>query len=291
MDPLNISKKNFFPRQLYFIFICSGFTLIYYQLWCRETVDLALKPCPRAVVKGMACIPGGEYIVGNNSEKWPDEKPKHRVLLSTFLIDIYEVTTAKYQECVKERNCSHARSNYKHMRGGQHPQIKVNWYQARDYCRFLGKRLPTEAEFEAASRGSEGETYPWGDQEADCSRAIIFTLLGRGCTEQFADIGSTQAVGSRPSNRFGLYDMAGNAHEWVHDWYEKSYTKCGENCMGKDPKGPCNGRDHCPGYAQKVVKGGSWYWNWEWARASKRRAYPPENSPPHHFGFRCVRSL
>ena len=239
----------------------------------------------------MACIPGGEYIVGSASQKWTDENPEHRVILNTFLIDRYEVTTLNYKKCVKKKNCLPTYSNYRHMRGDRHPQIKVNWYQARGYCKSLGKRLPTEAEFEAASRGQKGEIYPWGDKKADCSMAVIFTRLGRGCTDQFSNIGSAQEIGSRPAGRFGLYDMAGNAQEWVNDWYEKSYTKCGKNCMGKNPKGPCGGKDHCPGYRQKVIKGGSWYWGWDWARASKRRAYPPRNLPPHHFGFRCAKDL
>ena len=240
-------------------------------------------------------------------KKWRDENPKRQIILSTFLLDQFEVTTREYQECVRSRNCTSAISNYPQMRGLDQPQLKVNWFQARDYCQKKGKRLPTEAEFEAASRGPEGEVYPWGNQKADCERAVIFTHLGRGCTQAFGKNGNTQRVGSRPAGRYGLYDMAGNAHEWVNDWYEKDYKKCEEDCLVQDireyprslprqepqrnPKGPCQGKDECPGYAEKSVKGGSWYWHWDWARASKRRSYLPLNDPPHHFGFRCARSL
>ena len=239
----------------------------------------------------MACIPGGLFIIGSNSKKWRDENPEHQVALSTFLIDKFEVTTREYQGCVKKQGCASVISNYPQMRGLDQPQLKVNWFQARDYCLKKGKRLPTEAEFEAASRGIKGEVYSWGNEKADCQRAVIFTHLGRGCTRAFGKNGSTQKAGSRPPGRYGLYDMTGNAHEWVNDWYEKDYKKCGESCLGRDPLGPCQGKDECTGYTEKSVKGGSWYWDWDWARASKRRAYPPLNKPPHHFGFRCALSL
>ena len=239
----------------------------------------------------MSCIAGGKYIIGSNSKKWTDENPKHFVTLSTFLIDKYEVTTEEYQFCVKSKKCASVISNYKQMRGDLQPQLKTNWYQAKKYCESQKKRLPTEAEFEAASRGTKGEIYPWGNKKATCKEAIIFQKnLGKGCTKKYGIKGSTSNVGSRAAWRYGLYDMAGNAHEWVNDWYT-TYDKCGIFCTGLNPKGPCNGNNNCSGHSKKVVKGGSWYWDWEWARGSKRRAYPPLNNPPHHFGFRCVKDI
>jgi formylglycine-generating enzyme len=248
-------------------------------------------PCPKDLSPGMACVPGGSFIMGSDSKKWKDENPAHTVIVSTFLIDKYEVTTEEYQKCAAEGRCTDARSNYRQMRGLKQPQIKVTWFQARDYCVSQGKRLPSEAEFEKASRGPNGNTYPWGNEMATCERAVIMEGEARGCTKKYKAQGITSEVGSKQPGVYGLYDMAGNAHEWVNDWYEKSYSKCGSDCLGRDPKGPCQGKDQCPGYTERVVKGGSWYWNWEWARASKRRAYIPKNNPPHHFGFRCARDV
>ena len=264
------------------------FSVLCFSLSCREA---ELKSCPHETPEKMSCVPGGRFIVGSNSSKWRDENPAHEVVLSTFLIDQFEVTTREYQNCVKRRACTPAVSNYRQMRGLNQPQLKVSWYQAREYCQKHGKRLPTEAEFEAASRGPGGEMYPWGNEKADCERAVIFSGPGRGCTSAFQDQGNTAAVGSRKAGRYGLYDMAGNAHEWVSDWYERDYKKCAENCFGRDPQGPCQGEDNCPGYEKRSVKGGSWYWSHEWARASKRRAYHPSNQPPHHFGFRCAKTV
>ena len=239
----------------------------------------------------MSCISGGKFFIGSNSSKWRDENPLHKVFLSSYLIDQFEVTTKEYQQCVKKNICTSAIANYRQMRKDDQPQLKVSWYQAREYCQKKGKRLPTEAEFEAASRGKEGDIYPWGNKEADCLKAVIFAGDGRGCSDSYGKKGSTNKVGSRKVGRYNLYDMAGNAHEWVNDWYEKDYQKCGKNCLGRNPKGPCQGKDDCFGYEKKSVKGGSWYWGYEWARASKRRAYFPHNKPPHHFGFRCAKSI
>ncbi len=282
--------SNYFKINIFGMIIGSLFILFFcvYFLLKMTSSHNAFKPCPENIPKEMSCIPGGTFIVGSNSKKWRDENYRHEVEISTFLIDKYEVSTSKYQKCVLAKLCTQAISNYKQMRKPDQPQVKVSWYQAKNYCNIHGKRLPTEAEFEAASRGPKGEIYPWGNEKAICEKAVIFDNKGRGCTHKYGKVGSTQRVGSRPGWRYGLYDMAGNAHEWVNDWYEKDYQK-NNVFRKKDPKGPCDGAENCPGYTQKIVKGGSWYWNWEWARASKRRAYNPQNIPPHHFGFRCAK--
>lgn len=264
--------------------------------------------CPDLVPSGMSCIPGGEYILGSDFRDWKKENwdlygfPIHRVELSPFLIDQKEVTTGEYQACVRSGKCTNQRSNYLHMRGENQPQLKITWFQARDYCQAMGKRLPTEAEFEAASRGPDGETFPWGNEPATCERAIIKDKTGRGCKGHPGpgfhetpairkETGSTWDVGSRTSGRYGLYDMSGNAQEWVSDWFAPDLEKCGTGCTGKDPKGPCDGADHCPGFDEKIVKGGSWYWGPVAAMAASRRPHFPANKPIHHFGFRCAKSL
>ncbi len=247
--------------------------------------------CPENVPTGMSCVPGGEFVYGSNDPKWKDEHPQSRVFVSTFLIDRKEVSTADYAKCVKAGACKKVISNYLHMRDAKLPQVKVSWYDARDYCQWKGARLPTEAEFEKASRGPDGNIYPWGNEKATCALAVIKENGIRGCTADHQPTGGPKEPGSRPAGIYGLYDMSGNVHEWVADWYEPNRQKCGPDCLGKDPAGPCGGAESCAGYSEKVVKGGSWYWDHDWARAAKRRAYRPDNNPPHHFGFRCAQSV
>ncbi len=265
-------------------------------------------PCPFSVPPEMSCVPGGNFLLGSNLSDWKQENydlsafPEHRVELSTFLIDKYEVTTQDYQACMAMGKCERQWSNYTHLREPLQPQLKANWYQAKQYCEAKGKRLPSEAEFEAASRGPDGEMYPWGNEPATCEHAIIKDETGRGCKGHRgkgwhptppvrAATGATWDVGSRPVYRYGLYDMAGNAQEWVSDWFAPTLKACGKNCSGKNPKGPCNGAEKCSGFDEKLVKGGSWYWGAIAARAAARRPHFPGNSPPHHFGFRCAKSV
>jgi len=241
----------------------------------------------------MACIPGGPFVRGTNdgpSDTWPEQV----VFLDTFYMDIYEVTYGEYQSCAKQEKCRKAGPNYRDFNGPKQPITGVNWYDAVNYCRVHGKHLPTEAEWEKAARGADGESYPWGNEPATCKRAIIKDRAGRSCGEQkkgkHGEKGRPFDVGSRPAFRYGLYDMSGNSWEWVYDWYSKSYGDCGKDCEGNAPKGPCGGEEPCPGHTRKVVRGGSWYWEGIMASGFYRRSHRPKNSPFHHFGFRCAAS-
>ncbi|RME93260.1 MAG: formylglycine-generating enzyme family protein [Candidatus Hydrogenedentota bacterium] len=245
----------------------------------------------------MSCIPGGTFIRGSNllvkkldtGKLVRDEAPPAKIYVSAFLMDKKEVSLKEFQECQKAGKCrKSARPNYLWARRNPNgPMLGVSWYDAQDYCHYRGKRLPTEAEWEKAARGPNGDMYPWGNEKPTCKLAIIKENGKRGC-----GTGITHDVGARGPFRYGLYDMAGNAHEWVADWYSESYEKCGKACFKKNPKGPCDGKEPCPGYHEKVVKGGSWYWEWDKARASWRRPHDPHNSPRyHHFGFRCAKDI
>ena len=171
----------------------------------------------------------------------------------------------------------------------------VSWFSARAFCAAQGKRLPTEAEWELAARGPQSETHPWGNQEADCTLAIIRDGTGRSCGRRQRSSrptsGRVNEVGARPAGRYGLYDMAGNAEEWVADWWSPTYAACGAACQGRDPKGPCAGADECPGHNRRVVRGGSWYWPASHATGYHRRRHMPDNRLIHHFGFRCAKDL
>lgn len=254
--------------------------------------------CQTAVIPSdMSCVPAGEFIRGSellvtkldSGKKVKDEAPESKIYVDAFFIDKTEVSYGDFQKCKQAKKCRQkAGPNYRWARKNpKGPMLGANWFDARDYCRFRGKRLPTEAEWEKAARGPNGDMYPWGNAPATCKNAIIREHHKKGC-----GTGITHDVGARGPFRYGLYDMAGNAHEWVADWYSKSYKACGDECFKPNPKGPCNGSDHCPGYDEKVVKGGSWYWEGDKARSSWRRPHDPHNKTRfHHFGFRCAKDL
>jgi formylglycine-generating enzyme required for sulfatase activity len=231
----------------------------------------------------MACIPGGEFLRG--SDKGPrDERPLAAVFLGPFFMDLREVTNGDYQACVKAPACRKAGPNYKGFSDRAQPITGVSWFDAEAFCRFRGKRLPSEAEWEKAARGTDGRRYPWGDAKATCAMAIIKEGEPNGCGR-----GKVWPVGSRPKAVHGLYDMAGNSWEWVADWYAPSYKACGAACEGRNPRGPCGGAAECAGATLRVVRGGSWYWDASYATTTKRRSHAPANRPFHHFGFRCAK--
>ena len=217
------------------------------------------------------------------------------VWVQTFYMDLYEVTYEDYKACVKASKCDRAGPNYSDFNHPRQPITGVSWYDAVKYCQVHGKHLPTEAEWEKAARGTDGRIYPWGNEPATCERAVFKNKKGRSCgvpkRGKRPEKGRPWNVGEMPPGIFGLYDMAGNSWEWVYDWHSKSYEKCGPDCAGVDPKGPCKGALECPRHRRRVVRGGSWYWEAKMATAFYRRAHVPGNDPFHHFGFRCAASV
>lgn len=261
---------------------------------CFDLYDQPSNQCEKNY-PGMQCIPTGEFIRGSD-ENDADERPKKKIHVSEFYIDIYEVTNDDFQkclqagkckDCLKTGKCDFIGPRYgKPYMNPKQPIVGVSWYTAKEYCEFVGKRLPTEAEWEKAARGTDGDIYPWGNEPADCSKAVILDKK-KGCGTD-KDL-PTSDVGTKPPGKYGLYDMAGNSWEWVNDWYIP-YEKCGDECAGNDPKGVCNGAETCSRAKTKVLKGGSWWWDKSYARASKRRHHDPKNFPEyHHFGFRCAK--
>lgn len=268
--------------------------------------------CPDVELPGMKCIPGGAFQRGvdedpryaeckqssYNDRKKPNTVPASEVWVQTFFMDEKEVTYGEYEACVKARKCERADTLYKDFKRDWMPKTGLSWYHARDYCKAQGKHLPTEAQWERAARGPEGEIYPWGSEPVTCERAVIMDARGRSCgvpmdSDKFPDKGRVLEPCSRGASRFGLCDMIGNAEEWVADWYAGSWEDCGEDCQGLDPLGPCGGADECGKRRFKVVRGGSWYWPGECANAINRRTHVPANPTDnyHHFGFRCAASL
>ena len=246
-----------------------------------------------AAPPGMACVPAGPFVRG--SDDGPENtRPAARVWLQTFYMDIDEVTYADYKACVKARRCDPSGPGYTDFDRARQPINGIRWFDADKYCEAQGKRLPGEAQWEKAARGPDGDSHPWGNEPATCERAIIKDERGRSCGVKKLyskpETGRPWEVGSRPAYRHGLRDMSGNSWEWVADWYTRSYAECGADCLGVEPRGPCQAADTCAGFKRKLVRGGSWYWDAEHATAIYRRPHWPQNRPFHHFGFRCAAS-
>ena len=252
--------------------------------------------CLTNAVPAMACIPGGAFTRGRNDGP-PNEKPAAQVWLQTYYMDVNEVTFAEYQACARAGKCKAARPIYSDFNRPKQPMVAMTWFDAVDFCKAAGKHLPTEAEWEKAARGEVGDLYPLGNEPVSCERAVIMDQRGRSCgvpkkgLERLADVGRTSEVPARPAYRYGLHDIIGNSWEWVADWFSADYANCGAACAGPDPKGPCDGAANCPGHKEKVLRGGSWYWDASYATGTYRRPYGPENKPTSHFGFRCAASL
>lgn len=263
-------------------------------------------PCGE-VPEGMACVPGGWFIRGLDTDAHQCDQasqpargnvgttPAQRIWMDTYYIDLTEVTNAAYKRCLDAGQCPKDGPKYSDFSAPQQPITGVSWYSARTYCQAQGKHLQTEAEFEKAARGPEGDLQPWGNAPATCDNAIIMDASGRSCGAKkkgnHPDNGRVSEVAQRPPGRYGIFDLVGNAEEWVADYWSHDYASCGEACRGPNPTGPCNGDEPCDGHRYRVVRGGSWYWPAAHATGYHRRAYRPNNEPPHHFGFRCAASI
>ncbi|MCX5867593.1 MAG: formylglycine-generating enzyme family protein [Proteobacteria bacterium] len=231
--------------------------------------------------RDMILIPAGEFMMGCNSavdnQCGNNEKPYHRISLDSYYIDKYELTVDQYAQCVQAGKCSNPGTgqycNWGNSGRGNHPVNCVDWDQADSYCGWAGKRLPTEAEWEKAARGTDGRKYPWGNQTATCDYAVM-SQGGNGC-----GCDSTWSVGSKTAGAslYGVMDMAGNVWEWVQDWYEGGYYK---NSPAQNPQGPSSGR-------YRVLRGGSWDFT-NYLRVANRSHNLP-SLRLNGYGFRCVR--
>ncbi len=243
---------------------------------------------------GMCLVPAGPFQMGCNPaldrDCEFDETPLHDVTLSAFRIDKYEVTVDEYRKCVDSGVCrepapcmwedkpspNDVLCSWGVPGREQYPVHHVDVERAMEYCAWAGKRLPTEAEWEKAARGTDGRKYPWGIAPATCEYAVMMEVEGApGC-----GTGIPMPVGSKPAgvSPYGVMDMAGNVWEWVHDWYRDDYYDISPSV---DPRGPDSG-------AVRGLRGGGFNYDAVSLRTSNRDRpnwYDIFNS---NIGFRCA---
>jgi formylglycine-generating enzyme required for sulfatase activity len=241
----------------------------------------------------MVRIPAGAFTMGSNDGD-ADEKPVHQPYVSEFFVDKYEVTNRQYKQfCDATGRTPPSDPDFAGMPNyftscPDYPVVNVSWEDASAYARWAGKRLPTEAEWEKAARGSDGRKYPWGNGAPGSSRNGNFAdeaakrkYSNWSIVEGYDDgYVYTAPVGSFPSGAspYGCMDMAGNVWEWCNDWYSDKYYQSSAN---NDPQGPSSGSD-------RVVRGGCWYYSAGCLRCAGRYFWVPA-SRDDFIGFRCAR--
>jgi iron(II)-dependent oxidoreductase len=262
--------------------------------WTAEGKKLAEQRAKLPMKDEMVQVPAGWFLMGSSKQAdrnaYAPELPQRRVYLDAFEIDKYEVTALQYLRFVLATNrpplvdWRYDGGNFQESMA-HHPVMHVSWYDADAYCRWAGKRLPTEAEWEKASRGEDGRIYPWGNQPAGLSRA------------NFGRTGLSGPVRDRPErlllyppiisadkyenavSPYGVHQMAGNVAEWVADWYDANYYRVAPD---RNPQGPAQG-------TQKAFRGGGWIDSTPSVRAAQRNGTDP-NTKMNWLGFRCAAS-
>ena len=233
----------------------------------------------------MVLIPAGAFTMGSN-DGLPAERPEHIVTLDAYAIDRYEVSLRLYRKFLQEaqRDAPPTWDDEAAETVGDRPAVGVSWADASAYCTWAGKRLPTEAEWEKGARGTDGRRYPWGPMQpfvdiANYNRGVwvseAVTLVNvAGGVEGMSVRHGLKEGGRSP---YGLHHMAGNAAEWVADWYDREYYV---KSPDKNPTGPAKGE-------KKVIRGGSWSDLPVALRASARVSAEPDFQD-RAIGFRCA---
>jgi formylglycine-generating enzyme required for sulfatase activity len=220
----------------------------------------------------MVLVPAGEFPMGSEQGD-DDEQPVHRVVLDSFYLDTFEVTNgqfAKFVAAIQSEPPWGFADQETPVVHADRPVRWVNWLEATGYCLWAGKRLPTEAEWEKAARGTDGRIYPWGNEPPTPVHAVFGLKEG-------ADTVSPIGNRDKGMSPYGVHDLAGNLYEWVADWYDEAvYTPL----PTVNPRGPTEG-------TTKVQRGGSYINSPYRLRSSFRTKGDPTEHDPN-VGFRCA---
>ena len=267
---------------------CVGFLAVWLMLVVLNACDQP--SVPSDAPEDMILIPAGDFVMGTDSEYAnADQKPSHKVHLDVFYIDKHEVTNAQFEAFIVDGGYQNQKlwtaEGWNFIQKNQiktplqhgensvstepdHPVIGVSWYEANAYATWAGKRLPTEAEWVKAAKGTKERVYPWGN-------GMDFSKLS-----YFPHVTKVQVVGSFPegASPYGVLDMAGSVWEWCSDWYDENYYS---RSASKNPQGPFQG-------TRRVLRGGGW----DSIRLQLQctyRYYEKENHQTYTIGFRCAK--
>lgn len=233
----------------------------------------------------MILIPAGPFTMGSN-DGLPNERPEHSVTLDAYYIDQYEVTLTLYRKFLEsgKHESPPTWDDEAATTVGDRPAIGMKWADAAAYCQWAGKRLPTEAEWEKAARGTDSRRYPWGHMQpfvdiANYNRGVwvseAITLVG--VTSGLEGMSVRHGLKEGGKSPYGLSHMAGNASEWVADWYDREYY---QKSPDKNPTGPSEGE-------KRVLRGGSWADLPAALRVTARFSAEPDYED-RTIGFRCA---
>lgn len=301
----HLEERSRFERVFDVILACAALLTVAGIAWGLDTQDITVEWTPEGkriamervktipAKDEMVPVPGGPFLMGSDKKvdrnAYPFEVPQRRVHLDAFEIDKYEVTALQYLKFVLATDrpplldWRYDGGNFQE-RMAHHPVMHVTWHDADAYCKWAGKRLPTEAEWEKAARGEDGRINPWGNQPAGLSRA------------NFGRTGLSGPVRDRPErlllyppiisvdkyenaiSPYGAHQMLGNVAEWVADWYDKDYYATAPD---RNPRGPERG-------TQKAFRGGGWMDSTTTMRAAMRNGTDP-TVKINWMGFRCAR--
>ena len=260
--------------------------------WTDEGKRLAVERAQWPTKEERVLIPAGWFTMGSNKKidrvAYRAEMPQRQVYLDDFEIDKFEVTALEYLRFVLATDrpplpdWKYDGGNFQESMA-KHPVMHVSWHEADAYCRWAGKRLPTEAEWEKAARGTDGRIYPWGNTPAGLTRA------------NFGRTGISGPVRDRPErlllyppiisvdkyengiSPYQIWQMAGNVAEWVNDWYDPAYYRTAPD---RNPQGPSTG-------THRVFRGGGWMDSTPTVRTAQRNGSAPETAA-NWLGFRCA---
>ena len=274
--------------------VCPGDSEKFQKQLCKDGKWVDEGDC----ISGSVTITAGSFKMGCNKDMEgncpEDTVPVHEVALSSYVMDKFEVPVELFELCIAENVCTNDNADEPHYRTSSdsyqcsignperknHPANCVTWHGAKAYCEWLGKRLPTEAEWENAAKSGKVQIYPWGNTPVASCDNTVMKGSANGCGSN-----TTSPIGSKPDgvSEQGIFDLSGNVAEYTSDWYEKKFYST-EEASNADTQGP----DEPEKDKFKVIRGGSYIYGENHARSSYRGSAKLAD-PAIDFGFRCVK--